>query len=185
MQPHLRQLPVAHHRFGRHVDDCCGFLDGQPAEEPQLDDATFPLVEFRQRLQRIVERHEVLTRLVADGERLIEGDSGRAAAALTGATGAGVIHQDATHDAGGHCEEMHTVVPRDAFRIDQAEVRLVDERGGLKAVAPALPGHASPRDLMEFPLNQRNQSLEGRLVALPPFEKEPGDPRRAFRNASF
>jgi hypothetical protein len=38
---------------------------------------------------------------------------------------------------------------------------------------------------MEFPLNQRNQSLEGRLVALSPFEKKLGDPRRAFRNASF
>jgi hypothetical protein len=80
---------------------------------------------------------------------------------------------------------MHTVVPRDVFHIDQAEVRLVDQRGRLKAVAPPLAGHAPPRDLMEFPLNQRNQSLEGRLVAMPPFEKKLGDPRRAFRNASF
>jgi hypothetical protein len=96
-----------------------------------------------------------------------------------------VIHENAAHDASGDRQEMHAVVPRDVFRIDQAEVRLVDQRRCLKAVALALAGHAPPRDLVEFPLNQRNQSLEGRLVALPPFEKKLGNPRRAFRNASF
>ena len=39
----------------------------------------------RQRLQRVVERHEVLTRLVGDDERLVEGDPHRVAAALLSA----------------------------------------------------------------------------------------------------
>jgi hypothetical protein len=38
---------------------------------------------------------------------------------------------------------------------------------------------------VEFPVYQRNQSLEGRLVALPPLEKEPGDSRGVFRNFPF
>jgi hypothetical protein len=80
---------------------------------------------------------------------------------------------------------MHPVVPRDVVRIDQAKVRLIDQGGGLKAVTSALPGHAPPCDLVEFPMNQRNQSLEGLLVAPPPFEKEAGDSRRVCRNASF
>jgi hypothetical protein len=52
-------------------------------------------------------------------------------------------------------------------------------------VALALAGHAPPCDLVEFPMNQRNQSLEGLLVAPPPFEKEPGDSRRVCRNTPF
>jgi hypothetical protein len=52
-------------------------------------------------------------------------------------------------------------------------------------VAPALAGHTPPRDLVELAVYQRNQSLEGRLIALPPFEKEPSDPRGVFRNFTF
>ena len=37
-----------------------GLLDAQPAEKPQLDDAALSLVERRQRLQRIVERDEIV-----------------------------------------------------------------------------------------------------------------------------
>jgi hypothetical protein len=34
-------------------------------------------------------------------------------------------------------------------------------------------------------MDERNQSSEGRLVALPPFEKEPGDLRGVVRNAAI
>ena len=71
-QPGLRQPPVAHHRVGRHVQHRRGFLDAQPAEKPQLDDAALALVERRQRLQRIVERDEIVRRLAGDDERLVE-----------------------------------------------------------------------------------------------------------------
>jgi hypothetical protein len=50
-------------------------------------------------------------------------------------------------------------------------------------VPGALSRHAALRDLVEFLMDERNQSLEGTLVALPPFEKEPGDPREVLRNA--
>jgi hypothetical protein len=46
----------------------------------------------------------------------------------------------------------------------------------------ALASHAAPRDLVQFLMNERNQAIEGRLVALPPFEKETGDFRRMGRN---
>ena len=40
-------------RFGR-------LLDAQPAEEAHLDDPALPLVDLRQRLQRIVERDQIV-----------------------------------------------------------------------------------------------------------------------------
>ena len=41
------------------------------------------------------------------------------------------------------------------------------------------------RDPVQFMVYERNQPLEGTLVAPPPFEKEPGDPRGVLRNAPF
>jgi hypothetical protein len=82
-----------------------------------------------------------------------------------------VVHEDAAHHASGHGEEMRAVVPRDVFRVDQPQVRLVDERGRLEAVTRALVTHVPPRELMELSVDERNQLLEGTLVALPPSEK--------------
>ena len=72
-----------------------------------------------------------------------------------------------------------------SFAFDQPEIRLVDERRCLEAVTRALSRHAAPRDPVEFPVDERNQSLEGTLVAPPPFEKEPGDFRGVRRNSPF
>jgi hypothetical protein len=42
-------------------------------------------------------------------------------------------------------------------------------------VTDALSGHAAARDLMEFPMDERDQSLAGVVVSLPPLEEERGD----------
>ena len=80
---------------------------------------------------------------------------------------------------------MRVVVPRHVLGIDQPKIRFVDERRRLEAVPRALAGHAAPRDLVELSMDERNQPIEGRLVALPPFEKEPGDLRGMVRNATI
>jgi len=51
-------------------------------------------------------------------------------------------------------------------------------------VAGALAGHAPFGDVVQFAVDERNQTLEGTLVALSPFPKESGDPRDVLRNAS-
>jgi len=49
-------------------------------------------------------------------------------------------------------------------------------------VTRALACHAAPRDSVQFPVDERNQSLEGAFVASPPLEKELGDFRGILRN---
>ena len=77
-------------------------------------------------------------------------------------------------------------------RNDVVEVRTpaeilatLDEDGCLEAVTRALSRHAALRDLVELPVDEWNQLLEGTLVAPPPFEKEPGDSRGVLRNSPF
>ena len=116
-----------------------------------------------------------MRRLVGDDERLVEGHPRRVAATLLIVPRARVVHEDAAHHARGHGEEMRAVVPRDRLPVDQADVGLVDERRRLEAVPDALARHAASRDPVELVMDERNQALEGALVALPPFEQEPGD----------
>ena len=63
-------------------------------------------------------------------------------------------------------------MPRHIFGINESQIRFVDQRRCLEAMPSTLSGHASSRDLMKLPLYERNQSVEGGLVALTPFQKE-------------
>jgi len=52
-------------------------------------------------------------------------------------------------------------------------------------VPHALSGHAAARNLMEFLMDQWDQSLARVVVSLPPFEKERSDIRGGFSNSPF
>ena len=182
LQPGLGQPPVPHHGIGRYLQDGRGFLHAQPTKEPKLDDAALPLVELRERLQRVVERDKVLTGSAVTTSAFVEGHACVAAAAFVRAPCARMVHEDATHDAGGDGQEMRAVVPLDRLAVDQANIRLVDERRRLEAMTHALSRHAASRDPVEFLMDERDQSLEGALVALSPFEEQPGDVRVGIRN---
>lgn len=185
LQPGFRQPPVAHHCIGRHVQDRRGFFYAQPAKEPQLDDTAFSLVEFRERLERIVQRNDVLTRLIGHDERFVEGHLDALAAAFLRVPRARVVDEDATHHTSGHGEEMRSVLPRDRLPVDKTNIGFVDQRRCLQAVSHALPHHAASRDLVQFLMHERDQSLAGSLVAFPPFEKERGDICGRFSNSQF
>ena len=60
----------------------------------------------------------------------------------------------------------------DRLAVDQADIGLVDERRRLEAVPHALSRHAASRDPVELLMDERDQSLEGVLVALPPLEQQ-------------
>jgi len=95
-----------------------------------------------------------------------------------------VIHEDAPHDAGRDGEEVRAIVPRYGFRIDQSEIRLVDERRGLEGVIRTLVSDVPLRDSMKFVVYERNQAVQRLLVALSPLEKQPSDLRGMLRNTT-
>jgi hypothetical protein len=83
-----------------------------------------------------------------------------------------MVDKNATHDASGHREKVRAVVPRNVLGVDQSQIRLIDERCRLEAVARSLATQVPARDRMELTVDERNQSFESGLVALPPLEKE-------------
>jgi hypothetical protein len=66
--------------------------------------------------------------------------------------------------------------------VAQADIGLVDEGRRLEAVPYTLARHAASRDGMELLVDERDQLLEGVLVALSPSEQQSGDSRVVVSN---
>jgi len=82
-----------------------------------------------------------------------------------------VVDENAPHDACGQRKKVCTVLEADLLDVDQTQVRFADECGGLKALSRAFTGRAPPRDLMELPVDKRNQAIQSRRVTIPPGEE--------------
>ena len=93
-----------------------------------------------------------------------------------------VVHEDAAHHPRGHGEEVCAVVPCHCLAVAQADIGLVDEGRRLEAVPYALARHAASRDAMELLVDERDQLLEGVLVARSPSEQQSGDFRVVVSN---
>jgi hypothetical protein len=58
--------------------------------------------------------------------------------------------------------------------INQAQVRLIDESGGLQRVVWILPPHIAVGQSMELSLDKRQQPVDRRLVAIIPIDQQLG-----------
>ena len=79
------------------------------------------------------------------------------APSLGGLPASGVVDQDPSHGLGGGGEEVPTPPPVQplALGADEAEIRLVDEVGGLEHVPGGLPGDPRPGQRPELVVDQR------------------------------
>jgi hypothetical protein len=82
-----------------------------------------------------------------------------------------VVHENAPHDARRYREEMRAVSPRDSLSVDEPQIRFVDQRSRLERVSNTFAAHAAPRNSMELVMDERDQSIEGTLVALSPLKE--------------
>ena len=63
---------------------------------------------------------------------------------------------------------MSTALPLDALDLDQPEVGLVDQRGGLKRVIGPLAAHVTGGQATELLMDERKQLIQGRFVTPAP-----------------
>jgi hypothetical protein len=78
-------------------------------------------------------------------------------AAFDAGASLGVVEKDSAHGLGGSGEEVGLVLPREFAALEQAEVGLVDEGGGLEGVVGALGGHALVRDGAELVVDESEE----------------------------
>jgi hypothetical protein len=72
-----------------------------------------------------------------------------------------VLDEDAAHRLGRGVEEMSPVRPPERLIAKQAQVRLMDQGGGLKGVPGALLGHTLLRDGAELGIHKLEQLIGG------------------------
>src|SRR5262249_36511670 len=124
--------------------------------------------------QRIVEGHEITGAIGADDRAGLERDMLDVAAALRIAA-ARMVDEDAAHRLSRDGEEVGAVLPVHAPVVDQAHVRLVDQRSGLQAVAGPLAFHVAVREAAKLVVHDRGQPGERALVAVAPGTQERTD----------
>jgi hypothetical protein len=96
-----------------------------------------------------------------------------------------VVDEDAAHHASGNRQEVRAILPWNVLGIDESQICFVDQRRRLKAVPGTLSCHAPSRDLVQLPLYERNQPVEGGLVALTPSSQQSGRLRGVVRNVAI
>ena len=123
-------------RFARFVgetsENLADFLLSQPAKVAQFHDAALARVESREPAQRVIQSAEIGGAVRRRYHCLIERDRSQAAAAFEVPSGPGEIHEDASHRLRRERKKMRAALPPHVPGIDEPQVCLIDERGGVR-----------------------------------------------------
>lgn len=105
----------------------------------------------------------------------VERHHGGGSASFARHAGARVIHEDPAHDFRCNPEELRAVLPGNALLIDEPEVQLVDESRGYQRVLPPFAPQMPGGDATQLGIDQREQRVSRRRVALRPAEQQASD----------
>ena len=103
----------------------------------------------------------------AGDERLVERDARLRAAALLRAARARPLDQDLPHRVRGNRAEVRAILPAIRPILHQAQIRLVDEAGGLKRLPGTLAAKVAGREPPQFLIDDRQQRIERLPVVRP------------------
>src|SRR5215510_7204238 len=171
-QPGAGHAPIALDRGGRNLHRFRGLFNGQPAEIAQFHDPRLLRVERLQPPERFIEREQIDVAFVSQAIRLTESQPVYAPASLGRPPVSRALDQDVTHSHGGDAEEVRPVLPIDLFFINQPQVGLVNQVGGLERVTGALRAQIMPGQASQLTVDQRRQFIERGFVAIAPPDEE-------------
>jgi hypothetical protein len=110
----------------------------------ELDHAALLRIQLLEAAERLVDGEQLFIAILA--VRVVERGLYEPAAPFRSEAGARVINGDPTHELRRHREEVRAIAPLRVPRIDQLQIRLVNERGRLQRRARTLSPHLAPRD---------------------------------------
>ena len=139
IEPCFRHGPLALCRCPRYLEGLCDFFDGEPREEPQLDDIALPRVEYPQFVERFVEGEDIDAGSLSPHRAISETDSRDPTPTLACSLPASVVDENLPHQPGRHGKEVCAVVERHLVQIDESQIHLVHEGRCLQRVAWRLP----------------------------------------------
>ncbi len=87
---------------------------------------------------------------------------------LGGVAAAGVIHQNLSHQFGGHPKEVGAILKLRGALVNEPQKGFMHQRRALEGVTWALRSQIAVGERSQFMVDERNQGLKRFLVALPP-----------------
>ena len=147
----------------RHADGVRRFLDGQPAEEPEFDDARLLRIEARERGQGVIERQQIDRLPLVSHQRLVQGDAGAGAAPFRGGARARPLDENSTHGDRGNRQKVGTALPILLLVFRQPQIGLVNERRCLKRRG-ALSPHVATGQPPKLVVDDGHELRDGFLV---------------------
>ena len=148
-------------------EDARGVLLGQPGEVAELHELGLDRVLGFELRQGLVEGQEVLGGGRGRDVDVVEVLPLQPAAVLLGPLAAGVLDEDATHRLGRRGEEVAAAIPPlGLLAIDEPEVGLVDQGGGLERLPRLLLGEPLLGEPPELAVDERQELLGRPRVAL-------------------
>jgi hypothetical protein len=97
------------------------------------------------------------------------------AAAFAGVPGTRRVHENAAHHPRRHREKLGSLPPIHLAHVNQAEIDLMDQRGGLKGIPLALVLHEPARHEMQLAVDPFRQAVQGCGIAIAPGFQEVRD----------
>ena len=85
-------------------------------------------------------------------------------APLVGLSRTGPLDEKLAHRAGGRSEEVRSPAIVDSIPSDEAQIRFVHERRGLKCRTGTFPHEVPRRNDLEFGVDDRRQPVDGPLI---------------------
>lgn len=168
-------LPVALHRLFRNLEHVACFLEREAAEETQLGDLSFTLIQCRKALEGGVEiEHVDVERRHGQRWRIVQGYVDAAGAALFRSPGAGAVDQDAPHHLRRDGEELRAILPGCPALIDEPDVCLVHERRRLECVARPLAPQLCRGATSKLAIDEHQDALARLEIPGGPRVQEPG-----------
>jgi hypothetical protein len=156
------------------VEELGCFFGSEAEEETQLDHAAFLGVDFFEFFEDAIEVDHFGVAGVDPGELFMEGDGNSAITFLT-AFGAGVVDEDAAHEAGGEGIEVFAVFEFEGALANEFEEELVDDGGGLEHALGALAAEEGAGDDAELGVDHFEQGFDRRGFAFTPLVQKHSD----------
>ncbi len=174
MQPGFGDGPIPLYRFGRDLQRFSGFLNGKAAKESQLDNFRLARILLSELMQRRVDAHKFSGLFRREYQGFVEGHNLVFAATLSAQMAAGMVNQDAAHDLGRDGKKVRATSPINGVMLDELEIRLMDQSGGLKGVILPFATHVPPGKTPHFVVDQGDQLRGGILVSIGEVSQEAG-----------
>ena len=145
-----------------------GFLGGAAEKVAQFDELNLVGVERGQLVQRAIQVQQLRAVNVDPRQIVAERNALAVAAAHLRLHLARAIDQDHAHHLGGKGVKMAAILAHGLLLIQEAQIKLVDQRCSLQEIGIALTSDIGRGHLAQMWINQRHQIFKGRRLAILP-----------------